>query len=146
MAHSSAWLHLSIQFMLTMKRRGDKIHPCQSPTPKWNGFDCLPFTRTQTSGRRYCRMHNNEPLTPNSRKPFQSLSRGTQSYAVSRSTKHAKTFLTYYQDFSKICFRVKIWSVVLRPERKRTDHLPVLIPLFVGISFQGIWRILFLAT
>ena len=45
-AHSSAWLHLSIQFMQTMKRRGDKTHPCRSPTPTWNGFDCLPFIRT----------------------------------------------------------------------------------------------------
>ena len=46
-AHSSAWLHLSIEFMQTMKRGGDKTHPCRSPTPTWNGFDCLPFTRTQ---------------------------------------------------------------------------------------------------
>ena len=33
----------------TMKRRGDKTHSCRSPAT-WNGFDCLPFTRTQTSG------------------------------------------------------------------------------------------------
>ena len=32
------------------KRRGDKTQHCRSPTPTWNGFDCLPFTRTQTSG------------------------------------------------------------------------------------------------
>ena len=31
--HSSGWLHLSIQFMQTMKSRGDKTHPCWSPTP-----------------------------------------------------------------------------------------------------------------
>ena len=30
--------------------KGDKTHPCLSPTPTWKGFDCLPFTRTQTSG------------------------------------------------------------------------------------------------
>ena len=51
-AHSSAWLRLSIQFMQTMKRRGDITHPCLSQTPTWNGFDCSPFTRTQTSGRQ----------------------------------------------------------------------------------------------
>ena len=51
-AHSSAWLHSSIQFMQTMKRRGDKTHPCRSSTPTWNGFDCLPFTRKHTTGRQ----------------------------------------------------------------------------------------------
>ena len=51
-AYSSSWLHLSIQFMKTMKRRGDKTHPCRSPTPTRNGFDCMPFIRTQTFGRQ----------------------------------------------------------------------------------------------
>ena len=32
------------------------------------------------------------------------------------------------------------------PDENRTDHLPVLIPLFLGISFQGIWHILSLAN
>ena len=32
------------------------------------------------------------------------------------------------------------------PNENRTDHLPVLIPLFLGIFFQGIWHILSLAN
>jgi len=36
---------------------------------------------------------------------------GRRSYAFLRSTKHVKRSLPYSQDFSKICFRVKIWSV-----------------------------------
>jgi len=27
-----------------MKRRRDKTHSCLKPTPKWNGFDCIPMT------------------------------------------------------------------------------------------------------
>ena len=42
---SSAWLHLSILFMLAMKKRGDKTHSCRSLMSTWNDFDCLPFTR-----------------------------------------------------------------------------------------------------
>ena len=61
---------------------------------------------------------NNRPPTPLSRKFFHNLSQGTRSYAFSRSTKHTKRSLPYSQDFLKICFRVKIWSVVLRPGRK----------------------------
>ena len=107
-----------------MKRRGDKTHLCWSPTPTWNGFDCSPLTQTQTSGRHYYDLmaRTNLPTTSYSLKTFQSLSRGTRSYAFSRSTKHAKIFLPYSQDFLKICFQVKIWSVVLRPGRK--PHWP----------------------
>ena len=32
------------------------------------------------------------------------------------------------------------------PDENRTLHPPVLIPLFLGISFQGIWHILSLAN
>ena len=35
---------------------------------------------------------------------------GTRSYAFSKSTKHANTSFAYSHDFSKICFRVKIWA------------------------------------
>ena len=46
-AHSSAWLHLSIQFMFqAMKKRGDKRQSCRSPTPTWNGNDCLTIFKT----------------------------------------------------------------------------------------------------
>ena len=48
-AHSSTWLHLSIQFMQTMKGIGDKTYPCRSPMPTGNDCDCLAFTRTQSS-------------------------------------------------------------------------------------------------
>ena len=32
------------------------------------------------------------------------------------------------------------------PDENRTNYLPVLIPLYLGISFQGIWHILSLAN
>ena len=109
----------------TTERRGDKTQPCRSPTPPWNGFNCLPFTRPQTSGRQENELmtHNNWPSTPYSSKTFQSLSRRSRSYAFSRSTKHAKNLC----HTSKISRRFTsewrfIWSVVLRPGRK--PHWP----------------------
>ena len=103
-----------------MKKRGDKTLPCRSPTPSWNGFDCLPFTRAQTSNlqKNDLMARSNWRSTPYSCRTFQSLSRGTRSYAFSKSTKHAKRLLPCSQDFSAICFRVKTWSVVLQPGRK----------------------------
>ena len=61
------------------------------------------------------------PSMPYSCKNFPKFiprSRGTWSYAFARSTKHAKRSFPYSQDFSKICFRVKVWSVILRPGQK----------------------------
>ena len=63
---------------------------------------------------------NNWPLTPYSCKTFQSLSRGTRSYAFSKSTEHANRSLPYSQDFSKICFRVKIYLVRGAATRTKT--------------------------
>ena len=68
----------------------------------------------------YCT--NNWLSTPYSWNTSQSLSRGTRSYAFSRLTMHAKRSLPSSQDYSKICFRVKIWFVVRRPRRK--PHWP----------------------
>ena len=59
---------------------------------------------------------------PYSCSTLQSLSRGTRSYAFSGPRKHAKTSFAYSQNFSKICLRVKIWFVVLRPGRQ--PHWP----------------------
>ena len=144
-----------------MKRRDNKAQPCRSPTLTWNDFDSSPFTqtqtssrlkndlmarnnwpftRTQTSGQQWNDLMSryNWPSTPYSGKTFQSLSQETRSYAFSRSTKHAKNSLLYSQDLSKICFRVKIWSVVLHPYENRSNHHPVFIPPFFGVSFQDI--------
>ena len=65
---------------------------------------------------------NRCPSMPYSCSTLQCLSRRTRSYAFSRSTKFAKTPFGYSQDFSRICLRVKIWSVVLRPGQK--PHWP----------------------
>jgi len=121
LGQSLIWLRLSIQFMKIMKRRGDKTYPClRPPTPTCNGFDCLPMTRTQTSGwqLKHVMAINSWPSMPYSYKTLQSLSRRTRSYAFSRSIKHAKRSLPYSQDLSKVCFRVTIGSVVLRPGRE----------------------------
>jgi len=55
------------------------------------------------------------------------LSRGTRSYAIARSTKHGWEALAYSQDFSKICWSVKICYVVLWLGRSRTGYPPVLV-------------------
>ena len=52
----------------------------------------------------------------------------------------AKTSFANSQDFSKICPRVKVWSMVLRPGRK--PHWP--FSNFLGIFFQGTWHTPFL--
>ena len=101
-----------------MKRKDGMTHPCWKPTPIWNDFDCLPFTQTQTSGWQ----STDAQSMPYSRSTLQSLSRGTRSFAFSRSTKHAKMSFANSQDFWKVCLRVKFWSVVLRPGRK--PHWP----------------------
>jgi len=123
-----------------MKRSGVCTHPCWSPTPMVNDLT-LP-TRTQTFDQKYSDLtvSNRRSSTPYSRNTPQSFSRGTQLHPalsrstsrcvpLSRSTKHVYTFLAYSQDFSKICWRVKIRSVVLRPERK---------PHWVSCSFDSI--------
>ena len=63
----------------------------------------------------YCT--NNWLSTPYSCKTFQSLSRGTRSYAFSRLTMHAKRSLPSSQNYSMIRFRVEIWFVVRRPRQ-----------------------------
>jgi len=112
-----------------MKRSEDSTHPCRMPTV--NGCDLTPPTRTQTSEQEYSDLthSNRRPSTPYSRNTSNSFSRGTRSYAFSRLTKHVQTSLAYSQDFSKICWRVKIWSVVLRPGRE---------PHWVSSSFDSI--------
>ena len=77
------------------------------------------------------------PPMPLSCSTLQSLSRGTRSYAFFKSTKHAKTSFAYFQDFSKICFRVKIWSVELRFGQKPPwpkSYFSIIFTLFT-ISF-----------
>jgi len=113
-----------------MKRSGDSTYPCRSPTPTVNGHDLTFPTRTQTSDQEYSDLtaSNRRPSTPYARKTPQSFSRGTRSYAFSRSTKHAKTSLAYFQDFSKILLESEIWPVMLRPGRK---------PHHVSFSFDS---------
>jgi len=106
-----------------MKRRGDKTHPCLRPTPTWNGFDLFTINTNKDFRLGEERLNSKQQLTMNAilLKTLQSLSRRTRSYAFLRSTKHVKRSLPYSQYFSKICFRAKIWSVVLRPGRKPSN-------------------------
>jgi len=80
------------------------------------------------------------PSMPYFCKTLQSLSRGVRSCAFSKSTKHAKRPMPYSQDFSKICFRVKIWPGVLRPERK-SHYLSSSLDSIISrhFSFQDIY-------
>jgi len=61
---------------------------------------------------------NRRPSTPYYRNTPQSFCCESRSYVFFRSTKHAWTSLTYFQNFSKNFWRVKIWSVVLRSRGK----------------------------
>ena len=81
-----------------------------------------------------------DPINAKLLQHFPSLYRGTRSYVFSKLTKHTKTFFAYSQDFSKICLRVKIWSVVLRPGRKL--HWPFLSfdsTISRNFFFQSTW-------
>jgi len=95
-------------------------HHCRSPTPTLNGCDLTPSTRTQSSEQEYSYLAASmrHPSTPYSRNTPQSFSRGTRPYTFPISTKHVYTSLGCSQDFSKICWRVEICSVVLRPFTK----------------------------
>jgi len=65
-------------------------HPCRSPIPTVNCRDLTLSTRTQTSEQEHSNLtaSNRRPSTPYSCNTPQSFSRGTRSYAFSRSTKH----------------------------------------------------------
>ena len=54
---------------------------------------------------------NLRPSTSYLRNTPESISRRTRSYDFSRSTKRVWTFLSYFQDFSKISWKGKIWTV-----------------------------------
>ena len=102
-----------------MKRSGDSTHHCRSPTPTLNGYDLTPSTRTQFSEQEYSystasKRHPSTPYSHNSSKLFMR----NPTLLFPRSTKHVYKSLACSQDFSKICWRVVIWSVVLRPRRK----------------------------
>ena len=94
-----------------MKKRDDKHTLAEIPTPTSNRFVCLQFTWTQTSvwQKSDFMAINRCPSTPYFCNTLKNLSRGTRSYAFFRSTKHF---------FSKTCFRVKTWFVMLRPGQK----------------------------
>jgi len=116
--------------MQIMKATDDSTHPCRSPTPKVNGRDLTRPTWTQTPEQEYSELtaSNRRPSTPYTGNTPHSFSEGTRSYVFSRSTKHVYTFLAYCQYFSKFYWRVKFWSVVLRPRRK---------PHWVSFSFYS---------
>ena len=107
---SSAWLHLSIHSCKQWKEEVTKrtLAGVQRPRDRLWLLEIYPNTNFR-SAVEWLMARNNRPLAPYSCKTFQSLSRGTRLYAFSRSTKHAKRSLPYYQDFSEICFRAKVW-------------------------------------
>ena len=86
----------------------------------WASRACMEFWKEFTETLRQffdCLCNNlisaiSWPLTSYSSNTTHSLSLETQSYALSRSTKHVHTSLAYSYDFSKTCWRAKIWSMV----------------------------------
>ena len=69
----------------------------------------------------------------------QKLLRGTWPYIYPSSTKHVYTSLECSRDFLKICWRVEICSVVLRPRRK--PHW--VSSSFGSIIFAASWHIVY---
>jgi len=104
-----------------MKRSGDSTRHCQSPTSTLNGCDLTPSTEKQFPER------DNSYLTASKRhrstlyfhNTSKSFSRVTRSYTFPKSTKNVLASLVCSSDFSKICWRVEIFSVVLRSRRKQ---------------------------
>ena len=117
------------------------IHRCQSPIPALKGCYLTPLTRTQSSEQEYSYLtaSKRHPSTPYSRNTSQSFSRGTRPYTFPSSTTHVYTWACS-QDFLKICWRVEICSVVLRPRRK-PDWVS---SSFGSIIFAASWHTLFL--
>ena len=85
-------------------KSGDSTHHCRSPTPKLNGCDLPPSTRTQFSEQEYSYLTVSKRHQSNTVLPLhpQNFSRGTRQYTFPRSTKHVYTYLACSQDFSKI--------------------------------------------
>jgi len=83
---------------------GDSTHHCRSPAPTLNGYDLIPSRGT--------RQHHASASPP---KTFHE----ERDHTFPRSTKHVYTSLACSQEFSKICWRVEICSVVIRPRRKQ---------------------------
>ena len=77
------------------------------------------------------------PSTPYSRNIPQSFTRGTRPYTFPRSTKHMHMSLACSQDFSKICWRVRLSSIV-----QRKPHW--VLSSFGSIIFAASWHTLFL--
>jgi len=68
-----------------MKRRGDKAHPCSTPTV--NGRGLIPPTRTQMSEQEYNCLTASK-WQNNAINNLQNVLQGTRAYAFSRLTKH----------------------------------------------------------
>ena len=73
-----------------MKRSGDSTHSCRSPTQTVNGCDLTRLIRKKNSEQECSGLTaiKMQPPTRCSRNTPHSFSRGTRSYAFSRSTKH----------------------------------------------------------
>ena len=113
-------LFLTILSIYIRNRIGEREQPYRSPLLTLKGFVVALLTRTHTSECMYSDLIavSNWPPMPYCNSTALSLSLGMRSYAFSRSTKLALTSYTYAHDFSKICCKAKIWSIVLWAGRK----------------------------
>ena len=92
--HSLVRLELVHPVHANYEKEKCQTQPCQRPITRWNDFEYLPFTRTQTSGWQhsdFIMAINRWSTTPYSCSTLQCLSLGTTSYAFFRSIKLAKT-------------------------------------------------------
>jgi len=105
-----------------MKRSGDSTHHCGNPTPTLNGCDVTPSTEKQSSEQEssYLLASKRHPSTPYSKKHPSKLFTWRPAVYLPQVDKTCVGYqsLACFQDFSKICWRVEICSVFLRPRPK----------------------------
>ena len=124
-----------------LNRNGESTHHCGSPT-QVNSCDLIPLARTEMSEQEYSYLtaSNRRLSAPYNRNNPQNFSQITRSYAFSTSKRHVQTSLWYSQHFSKICWRVKMWSTT--GSTTALGNLQLWLNYFAAF-FQGTWHTLF---
>jgi len=103
-------------------KRCDSTHHCRSSTPTLNGCELTPSTGTQSSEQEYnyLMVSKGHPSTPycTPTTPPKLFTRNPAIYFPEVDKTWVYKSLACSQDFLKICWRVEIRSVVLRPRQK----------------------------
>ena len=125
-----------------IKRSGDSTHHCQNPTPTVNGCELTPSTGTKSSEQEcsYLTASKRRRATLYSHNTPKLFTTNPAIYFFEVDKTCVYKSLACSKDFSKICWRVELCPVVLRPRTK---------PYWVSSSFVSVisaasWHTLFL--